>query len=111
MMTLTWLPSIEASRTIEEPVLLRRVALADVTVEVPDRDPDAEATLKLGDVVVVEKGAMRPVTEEEREAMTAAVRRPEVDIRLDLGLGQASTEIFFADMSHEYITINAEYHT
>ena len=54
---------------------------------------------------------MRPVTSEEREAMTAAVRRPEVDIRLDLGLGQASTEIFFADMGHEYITINAEYHT
>ena len=73
--------------------------------------PLPEATLKLGDVVVVEKGAMRPVTEEEREAMTAAVRRPEVDIRLDLGVGQASTEIFFADMGHEYITINAEYHT
>ena len=36
---------------------------------------------------------------------------PEVDIRLDLGLGQAPTEIFFADMGHEYITINAEYHT
>jgi N-acetylglutamate synthase/N-acetylornithine aminotransferase len=30
---------------------------------------------------------------------------------LDLGLSQASAELFFADMGHEYITINAEYHT
>lgn len=70
-----------------------------------------QAMLKLGEVVVFEHGAARPVTRAERELMTAAVRQPEVDIQLDLGLGQASTEIFFADLGHEYITINAEYHT
>jgi glutamate N-acetyltransferase/amino-acid N-acetyltransferase len=43
--------------------------------------------------------------------MSAAMKQPEIDIRLDLGLGSASTEVFFADMGHEYITINAEYHS
>ena len=47
----------------------------------------------------------------DRARMTADVKLPEVDILLDLGLGTASTELFFADMGHEYITINAEYHT
>ena len=43
--------------------------------------------------------------------MMAAMRLPEIDIELDLGLGKADAELFFADMGHEYIRINAEYHT
>jgi glutamate N-acetyltransferase / amino-acid N-acetyltransferase len=69
------------------------------------------AKLRLAGVLVVEKGAAHPVSLADRERMTAGVRQPEVDIELDLGLGGSSTEIFFADMGHEYITINAEYHT
>ncbi len=69
------------------------------------------AKLRLGDVQVVENGAARAVSPADRELMKASVRQPEVDVWLDLGLGEASTEIYFADMGHEYITINAEYHT
>ena len=36
---------------------------------------------------------------------------PEVDIRLDLGSGHGSDIVYFADIGHEYVTINAEYHT
>jgi N-acetylglutamate synthase/N-acetylornithine aminotransferase len=43
--------------------------------------------------------------------MALVVRSPEVDVELHLGLGEASAELFFADMGHEYISINAEYHT
>jgi len=39
------------------------------------------------------------------------MQRAEIDIALELGLGAASAEVFFADMGHEYITINAEYHS
>jgi N-acetylglutamate synthase/N-acetylornithine aminotransferase len=60
---------------------------------------------------VVENGAACEVSTADHERMTAGVRQPEVDIWLDLGLGESSTELFFADMGHEYITINAEYHT
>jgi N-acetylglutamate synthase/N-acetylornithine aminotransferase len=34
-----------------------------------------------------------------------------VDVQLDLGEGSAGAQIFFSDLGHEYITINAEYHT
>jgi glutamate N-acetyltransferase/amino-acid N-acetyltransferase len=70
-----------------------------------------KASLQLCGVKVVEDGAACAVSQTDRAEMTAAMKQPEVDIKLDLGLGTASTELFFADMGHEYITINAEYHT
>ncbi len=69
------------------------------------------ARLQLAGVIVVQGGAGCEVSASGREKMTAGVRQPEVEIDLDLGLGEASTELYFADMGHEYITINAEYHT
>lgn len=69
------------------------------------------AWLQLCGVTVVEGGAACAVSDADRAVMAAAMRLPEIDIRLDLGLGCESTELFFADMGHEYITINAEYHT
>lgn len=70
-----------------------------------------DATLDLCGVRVVEDGAACSIAAEDRARMTAGVRLPEVDIVLDLGLGAQSTEIFFADLGHEYISINAEYHS
>lgn len=70
-----------------------------------------KAALRLCGVKVVEDGAACVVSEAGRAKMVAAMKRPEIDIWLDLGLGTSSTELFFADMGHEYITINAEYHT
>ena len=69
-----------------------------------------KASLQLCGVKVVEDGAACGVSQTDRTKMTAAMKRPEIDIKLDLGLGTSSTELFFADMGHEYITINAEYH-
>ncbi len=67
--------------------------------------------LQLCGVTVVQDGAACTVSETGRAQMSSAMKEPEIDIRLDLGLGPASAEVFFADMGHEYITINAEYHT
>lgn len=69
------------------------------------------ASLLLGGVKVVENAAAFPVSESDNVKMHAAMKEPELDIHLDLGAGEASAEIFFSDMGHEYITINAEYHT
>ena len=69
------------------------------------------ATLDLCGVRVVAKGSACPVSTEDRVLMTSAVKLPEVEIELDLGVGHESTEIYFADLGHEYITINAEYHS
>ncbi|MBN1628472.1 MAG: bifunctional glutamate N-acetyltransferase/amino-acid acetyltransferase ArgJ [Thermoleophilia bacterium] len=69
------------------------------------------ATLDLCGVRVVKGGAASAVSAEDGVRMTTAVKAPEVDIELDLGVGNESTEIYFADLGHEYITINAEYHS
>jgi len=69
------------------------------------------ALLHLCDVLVVEGGAAATVSDLDHERMAAGMKEPEIDIALDLGLGAGAAELFFADMGHEYITINAEYHT
>jgi glutamate N-acetyltransferase/amino-acid N-acetyltransferase len=46
----------------------------------------------------------------EREA-AAIFARPEIGIFLDLGLGPAETFVWTCDLTHEYVTINADYHT
>ena len=40
-----------------------------------------------------------------------AMRKREVDLDIDLGQGQAAARIYTCDLTHGYITINAEYHT
>ena len=70
-----------------------------------------KARLYLCDVLVVEGGAAAAVSEADHLKLHAGVKQPEIDIALDLGLGAGSTEVFFADMGHEYITVNAEYHS
>ena len=39
------------------------------------------------------------------------MKEREIEIDLDLGLGQGEGELYFADLGHEYISINAEYHS
>ena len=70
-----------------------------------------KARLYLCDALVVEGGAAAVVSDSDWARLQAAMQQPEIDIALDLGLGAASAEVFFADMGHEYITINAEYHS
>jgi glutamate N-acetyltransferase/amino-acid N-acetyltransferase len=70
-----------------------------------------KARLDLCEVAVVADGEACSVSDADRARMTAGMKQPEIDISLDLGTGTASTELFFADMGHEYITINAEYHS
>ena len=70
-----------------------------------------DSVLYLCGVKVVEGGAVSAVSEAGRVQLHAGMKEPEIDILLDLGLGDAATELFFADLGHEYITVNAEYHT
>jgi glutamate N-acetyltransferase/amino-acid N-acetyltransferase len=70
-----------------------------------------DATLQLCGVTVVEKGAACALARGDRAHMAKEMKMSEIDIKLNLGLGEGSAEVFFADMGHEYITINAEYHS
>ena len=47
----------------------------------------------------------------DEDALRAAAQRDEVELELGLPGEGAETEVFFSDLSHEYVRINAEYTT
>jgi glutamate N-acetyltransferase / amino-acid N-acetyltransferase len=60
------------------------------------------------DVQVCAAGAARPYAE---PALAAAVAGEEVEYTVGLPGQGAEAEVFFSDLSHEYVTINADYTT
>ena len=47
----------------------------------------------------------------DEQALARAVAQPEVEYDVSLPGDGAETEVFFSDLSHQYVTINAEYTT
>jgi glutamate N-acetyltransferase/amino-acid N-acetyltransferase len=45
------------------------------------------------------------------KAVSKAMQGPEVTVELDLGLGRGESRIYTCDLTRDYITINADYHT
>jgi glutamate N-acetyltransferase / amino-acid N-acetyltransferase len=72
--------------------------------EAADRD---RLKISFGDVVVAEDGARAARYDEK--AATRAVSGPEVNIGIDLGLGQGRSRIWTCDLTEGYIRINGSY--
>ncbi len=70
-------------------------------------DPD-KLRVRIGDVLVFSRGKGRPFDEAKARAALGA---DEVVIECDLGLGRGGFTALTCDLSHEYVTINADYHT
>ncbi|MBK8988926.1 MAG: bifunctional glutamate N-acetyltransferase/amino-acid acetyltransferase ArgJ [Chloroflexi bacterium] len=71
-----------------------------VTLSIGTRQPDELTLLRWGDVM------------NYREEDAAAIfDRPEFLIRLDLGAGEAGETVWTCDLSHNYVSINADYRT
>ena len=70
-------------------------------------DPERLA-LWFDDLQLVAGGA--PLPYEEADAH-ATLTKPEVTITVDLCLGDASATVWTCDLSHEYVSINADYRT
>ncbi len=64
-------------------------------------------TIRFGDVLVAERGWVAPGYREEDGA--AVMKAPEITIAVDLGLGEGAATIWTCDLTHGYITINADY--
>ena len=60
---------------------------------------------------VVSGGQVVPLSEDEFAALEQAVQRDAVEYVLTLPGEDGETEVFFSDLSHEYVTINADYTT
>ncbi|MDE4172893.1 bifunctional glutamate N-acetyltransferase/amino-acid acetyltransferase ArgJ [Phaeobacter sp. PT47_59] len=69
-----------------------------------DRD---RLSISFGDVLVAEKGWVASSYKEEDGA--AQMKQDEITIKVDLGLGDGSATVWTCDLTHQYITINADY--
>ena len=63
--------------------------------------------MHLDDVHVVTKGGRNPTYREEDGQRI--MKQSEITIRVNLGRGQAATTVWTCDLSHDYVSINADY--
>ncbi|MFZ5963107.1 bifunctional glutamate N-acetyltransferase/amino-acid acetyltransferase ArgJ [Thalassococcus sp. BH17M4-6] len=64
-------------------------------------------SIRFGDVLVAENGWVSPDYQEEQGA--ALMKQPEITIAVDLGLGSGAATVWTCDLTHGYISINADY--
>lgn len=64
-------------------------------------------SIYLDEVRIVNQGAVDPEYTESRGQ--AVMAQPEIDLKVDLGMGSATARIWTSDLSHDYVQINAEY--
>ncbi|MDQ7011468.1 MAG: bifunctional ornithine acetyltransferase/N-acetylglutamate synthase, partial [Mariprofundaceae bacterium] len=83
-----------------------------ILVAIGNADADIDPrriTLKANDVAILESGNLYPGYSDE--AGMAVFAQDEFSLLVDLGVGDASATVWTGDLTHEYITINAEYRT
>jgi glutamate N-acetyltransferase / amino-acid N-acetyltransferase len=66
----------------------------------------AAAGERLPELQLVDGGTPTPYAEADAAARFA---QPEIDVRIDLGLGDGEATVWTCDLSHEYVSINGDY--
>jgi glutamate N-acetyltransferase/amino-acid N-acetyltransferase len=83
-----------------------RILAAIGRAPIPRLDVNA-VSVYLNDVCVVQRGGLNPAyTEAQGQAV---MRLPEICIRVELGAGSSQARIWTCDLSHDYVSINADY--
>jgi len=80
------------------------MALGKSPIDVLDM---ALVDIQIGEVSLIEKGQPAPSYTEERGQ--SVFERDEITITIDLNAGNARTRIWTSDLSHDYVSINADY--
>ncbi len=78
------------------------VGYSDATVN-PDK-----LKVFIGEHLVFENGKK---AQTDREALNRYMRNKDIRILVDVGVGTSTFNMWFSDISYEYVKINAEYHT
>jgi glutamate N-acetyltransferase/amino-acid N-acetyltransferase len=73
---------------------------------IPDLDV-GRVQLHLGDVLVAKDGGRNPAYREEDGQRV--MQQSEITVRVELGRGKAGTTVWTCDLSHDYVSINADY--
>ena len=97
-------PLIKTAIAGEDPNWGRVVMAIGKSGAAADRDL---LTIRFGDILVAEKGWRSPDYLEEQGA--AIMKEQEIGISVDLGLGSGTATVWTCDLTHGYISINADY--
>lgn len=71
-------------------------------------DGGPDATTRTGELQLVAGGVPLPYSE---AAATAIFAQPEIDVRVELGLGGGAATVWTSDLSYDYVRINGDYRT
>ncbi|WP_343684547.1 bifunctional glutamate N-acetyltransferase/amino-acid acetyltransferase ArgJ [Asticcacaulis sp.] len=82
----------------------RIVMAVGKTEEEVDRD---HLAIRFGELVAAEHGAVSLTYDEA--AMSAYMKKPELEISVDVGVGRGSAHVYTCDLTHGYISINGDY--
>jgi glutamate N-acetyltransferase / amino-acid N-acetyltransferase len=63
------------------------------------------------DVVIVEQGQPAELDEVQQGRLTEIMHQPEIDLKVALNGPGAEATVYFSDLTHDYVTLNAEYST
>lgn len=69
---------------------------------------EEKTTVRISGHTLFEKGEP---TSCDHGKVSAAMKKKDVVVEIDLGMGKAEAEMLGCDLTHGYITINADYHT
>jgi glutamate N-acetyltransferase/amino-acid N-acetyltransferase len=97
-------PLVKTAIAGEDPNWGRVVMAVGKSGEAADRD---RLSIWLGDIQVAKEGEVAPAYREELGA--AYMKRPEIAITVDVGVGEESATVWTCDLTAEYIAINADY--
>jgi glutamate N-acetyltransferase/amino-acid N-acetyltransferase len=85
---------------------LGRIVCAIGNAAVTNLDP-GRVSFWLDDVLVVESGGRSPLyTEAEGQRV---MKQDEITVKVDLGRGNGAATVWTCDLSHDYVSINADY--
>jgi glutamate N-acetyltransferase/amino-acid N-acetyltransferase len=69
------------------------------------------ARIAYEDVVIVERGQPVALDGVQRDRLTTVMHQPEIALTVALNGPGAETTVYFSDLTHDYVTLNAEYST
>jgi glutamate N-acetyltransferase / amino-acid N-acetyltransferase len=69
------------------------------------------ARIAYEDVVIVEKGQPAALDDVRRGRLAGIMHQPEIDLTVALNGPGAEAVVYFSDLTHDYVTLNAEYST
>ncbi|MCK4862623.1 MAG: bifunctional glutamate N-acetyltransferase/amino-acid acetyltransferase ArgJ [Rhodobacteraceae bacterium] len=97
-------PLVKTAFAGEDPNWGRIVMAIGKAGEAADRD---KLSISFGDILVADKGWVSPDYREDDGA--DYMRGQDLSVTVDLGVGDGSATVWTCDLTHQYITINADY--